>query len=137
MNLKTVTLNIDENQNASLLTHLRVAGHVIPAYCAGKGVCGKCKVRFVENAPAWKENEAKFFTEEELKDGWRLACETKVTGTVKLEILDIRVKKKEADEKKELGDTKLSEKAEYVAAGDIGTTTVAVSKIEKNIPYLL
>lgn len=132
MNLKTVTLNIDENQNASLLTHLRVAGHVIPAYCAGKGVCGKCKVRFLENAPAWKENEAKFFTEEELKDGWRLACETKVTGTVKLEILDIRVKKKEAEEKKELGDTELLEKAEYVAAVDIGTTTVAVSKIEKN-----
>ncbi len=132
MNLKTVTLNINENQNASLLTHLRVAGHVIPAYCAGKGVCGKCKVRFIENAPAWKENEAKFFTEEELKDGWRLACETKVTGTVQLEILDIRVKKKEAVEKKELGDTVLSEKAEYVAAVDIGTTTVAVSKIEKN-----
>ena len=65
MNLKTVTLTIDENQNASLLTHLRVAGHVIPAYCAGKGVCGKCKVRFIENAPAWKENEARFFTEEE------------------------------------------------------------------------
>ena len=132
MNLKTVTLTIDENQTASLLTHLRVAGHVIPAYCAGKGVCGKCKVRFIENAPAWKENEARFFTKEELEEGWRLACETRVTGTVRLEILDIRVKKKEADEKKEFGEDKVPEKAEYVAAVDIGTTTVAVSKIEKN-----
>lgn len=33
MKLKTVTLNIEENQNAKLLTHLRIAGHVIPAYC--------------------------------------------------------------------------------------------------------
>lgn len=132
MNLKKITLNIEENQNTSLLTHLRVAGHVIPAYCAGKGVCGKCKVRFVENAPAWKENEARFFTKEELEDGWRLACETRVTGTVHLEILDIRVKKKEAAEKEELGTSIVPEKAEYVAAVDIGTTTVAVSKIEKN-----
>ena len=132
MNLKTITLYIEENSTASLLTHLRVAGHVIPAYCAGKGVCGKCKVRFVENAPAWKENEERFFTKEELEDGWRLACETKVTGTVHLEILDIRVKKKEAEEKKELEQMNLSKKAEYVAAVDIGTTTIAVSKIEKN-----
>jgi len=131
MNLKTVTLSIEENNHANLLTHLRIAGHVIPAYCAGKGVCGKCKVRFLENAPAWKENEARFFTKEELEDGWRLACETKVTGTVRLEILDIRVKKKEAEEKKELGTSNVPKKAEYVAAVDIGTTTVAVSKIEK------
>lgn len=132
MNLKKITLNIEENQNASLLTHLRVAGHVIPAYCAGKGVCGKCKVRFLENAPAWKENEARFFSKEELEDGWRLACETKVTGTVRVEILDIREKKADTHTVPADNSVKSSVAAEYVAAVDIGTTTIAVSKIEKN-----
>ncbi len=137
MNLKTVTLSIEDNNNANLLTHLRIAGHVIPAYCAGKGVCGKCKVRFLENAPAWKENEARFFTKEELEDGWRLACETKVSGTICLELLDIREKKIEANVISEEVSSKNSEKAEYVAAVDIGTTTIAVSKIEKHTKTVL
>ena len=131
MNLKTVTLSIDENQNANLLTHLRINGHVIPAYCAGKGVCGKCKVRFLENAPEWKENEARFFTQEELEDGWRLACETRVSGEVRVEILDIREKKVETNVISAEGASEETERAEYVAAVDIGTTTIAVSKVEK------
>jgi len=46
-------------------------GHLL---CAGAGLCGKCKIRFVSLPPeACAEEEARL-TREELREGWRLAC---------------------------------------------------------------
>lgn len=44
--------------------------------CGGKGICGKCKIKILEgNAPVSKSDK-RHFTQEELKDGYRLACTT-------------------------------------------------------------
>ena len=67
----------EEKYSGSLLTLLQEMGEFLPAYCGGKGVCGKCKVRIRKKdggQPEITVTDRAFFTEEELKDGWRLAC---------------------------------------------------------------
>lgn len=45
-----------------------------PALCSGLGRCGKCRMLFTTNAPLPKGEDALFFNEAELQEGWRLAC---------------------------------------------------------------
>ncbi|GFM37094.1 ASKHA domain-containing protein [Desulfovibrio psychrotolerans] len=45
-----------------------------PALCSGLGACGRCRMRITHNAPLPNGPDALYFTEEELRDGWRLAC---------------------------------------------------------------
>jgi uncharacterized 2Fe-2S/4Fe-4S cluster protein (DUF4445 family) len=50
--------------------------HNVPVnyMCGGAGICGKCKIHFLQGAPEATEEEEDYFTEEELADGYRLAC---------------------------------------------------------------
>lgn len=45
-----------------------------PALCSGLGKCGRCRMRITRNAPLPNGPDALYFTEEELRSGWRLAC---------------------------------------------------------------
>jgi uncharacterized 2Fe-2S/4Fe-4S cluster protein (DUF4445 family) len=51
------------------------AGLAIDTPCGGAGVCGKCRVRFTSAAPAPGETDRTFFSDSELDEGWRLACQ--------------------------------------------------------------
>ena len=53
--------------------------------CGGKGVCGKCKVKVKGelSPPSKKEKE---LLSSLLKNGFRLACQTKIKGDVEVEI---------------------------------------------------
>ncbi|MBR1571891.1 MAG: DUF4445 domain-containing protein [Lachnospiraceae bacterium] len=50
--------------------------HNVPVnyMCGRAGICGKCKIHFLQGAPEATEEEEDYFTEEELADGYRLAC---------------------------------------------------------------
>jgi len=55
----------------------------IEAPCGGKGLCGKCKVRIEEGALSkltFEEN--RFLSDKEKREGYRLACCTRVMGDV-------------------------------------------------------
>jgi uncharacterized 2Fe-2S/4Fe-4S cluster protein (DUF4445 family) len=57
-----------------------MVGITIDSPCGGKGTCGKCKVIVnASNLEPPNESEEEFFTEDELKEGYRLACQTLVT----------------------------------------------------------
>jgi len=61
----------------------------IKASCGGKGKCGKCIVRVIEgDVSELTKEEKRFFNEEEIEKGLRLACEAKITGDVKIELID-------------------------------------------------
>lgn len=62
-------------------------GVSLASLCGGKGTCGKCKVRIVsgEVSPL-DEREKRFLSAEEIAQGYRLACLTKVRGDVSVEI---------------------------------------------------
>ena len=42
--------------------------------CSGAGKCGYCRVRFLHGAPGPGQVERDLFAEDELAEGWRLAC---------------------------------------------------------------
>ena len=55
----------------TLLMRLIRAGYYVDAPCGGKGTCGRCRVRFVSEAPQPTANERRLLTEE---CAWRVKC---------------------------------------------------------------
>ena len=53
---------------------------VLDTPCGGGGVCGKCRVRIDEGALPPRDTERALFSQEELDEGWRLACQAHVAG---------------------------------------------------------
>lgn len=54
------------------------AGVVVNNPCGGKGTCGKCRVQITRGAPAPGETERVHLDAAQLRDGFRLACQTRI-----------------------------------------------------------
>lgn len=80
-------LKVNAPDNSNLLrVSIREKGG-IPFKCGG-GICGTCKCRVVEgiaNTDALKAKEKKHLSEEEIGQGYRMACQTFVNGDVTVE----------------------------------------------------
>ena len=79
---KEMAVNAAEGE--TLMEVARAAGVAIDAPCAGNGTCGKCRVQLLEgqvDAP-----ETRHLTEEDRAAGWRLACESRITGAVTVSV---------------------------------------------------
>ena len=64
-------------KNESLLACARRLGVGISSICGGKGTCHACKVQVLSGTVSKPTpNEHEVFTSQELKEGWRLACQT-------------------------------------------------------------
>jgi ferredoxin len=77
---KTVSAPVDSNL---LRVSLREQGG-IPFKCGG-GICGTCKClieRGLENTDAIKPKERKHLSDEQFAAGYRMACQTFLTGDV-------------------------------------------------------
>jgi uncharacterized 2Fe-2S/4Fe-4S cluster protein (DUF4445 family) len=71
----------------SLLVCAHQHGVGINSICGGEGICHSCKVQVLSGSvskPTPNEHEA--FTSQELKEGWRLACQTCPTGDCKISV---------------------------------------------------
>lgn len=147
------TVTIKGRKADSLLKTLQEHELFVPAVCAGRGTCGKCGVRFLEGVVPPSDEDRKFFSEEALEKGFRLACRAypKKACTICLGeeegedffvLTEDQVQKEgkphdskhNSPEHQEAGHD--SEKALYAAAVDIGTTTIAVRllKMPEGIP---
>lgn len=58
------------------------AGLVIKTPCGGAGTCGKCRVQVTASASAPTPADETAFSAEELKEGWRLACQYRVEAAM-------------------------------------------------------
>jgi uncharacterized 2Fe-2S/4Fe-4S cluster protein (DUF4445 family) len=54
--------------------------------CAGTGLCGKCRIRFLEAPPLPCPDDQTRLGAEELADGWRLGCKHLVTEPCSIEV---------------------------------------------------
>jgi Na+-transporting NADH:ubiquinone oxidoreductase subunit F len=70
----------------SLLSALEAAGIYLPSACGGRGICGKCRLKFVSAPPEPGTTERHHLTAAELEDGMRLACQTTPVGDISVEI---------------------------------------------------
>ncbi len=71
----------------SLLACARQLGVGISAICGGQGKCHSCKIQILSGSvsrPTPSEHEV--FSPEELKKGWRLACQTYPAGDCRLSV---------------------------------------------------
>ena len=76
---------INAQVGQTLLEAAHAAGIELVAVCGGAGTCGQCQVQLVTGTmdPPNKV-EGSFFTDEMLEKGWRLACQTKIRGELKV-----------------------------------------------------
>ena len=113
---------IVQAEQGILLAELIIrAGYFIDRPCAGRGVCGKCRVQVQGEVSKPNENEEKLLTPSELSAGWRLACQAHILGETEVLL----------SEKSVITDKIFSQeysveqlKAPFGIALDLGTTTV-------------
>ena len=77
---EALTVAASAGQSLSHAIWLSGLVHPIPL-CGGLGRCGRCRVRFVGEAPAPLPAEEAVFSPQQLVDGWRLACRRQVPDT--------------------------------------------------------
>jgi uncharacterized 2Fe-2S/4Fe-4S cluster protein (DUF4445 family) len=66
---------------------LRTAGIPMSLYCGGRGICGKCLVRIVRGGVSDPgERESAFLRVRKVRQGFRLACLTRVHGDLTITI---------------------------------------------------
>jgi uncharacterized 2Fe-2S/4Fe-4S cluster protein (DUF4445 family) len=61
-------------------------GIAIDSTCGGHGTCKKCKVRIADGRVPASPLDARAFSPDELRAGWRLACRAQATGDLQIEV---------------------------------------------------
>lgn len=90
-------------QGESILDSASEAGVEIISPCGGNGTCGKCRVKLlVGEVNEVTPEERAFFTEEELAEGWRLACRTKPKNLFRTLEVEVPVMEKQAKDDRQL-----------------------------------
>jgi len=75
-------------QGSSLLSTLAQEGVFLPSACGGKGSCGQCKLQVPEGGGEILDSEKGQFTRKQIKENWRLGCQCKVKGDLKIQVPD-------------------------------------------------
>lgn len=113
----------------SLLLLCQKAGIPVAANCGGKGICGKCRVRFLKGAPLPTAQERRFFSPDELRQGYRLACLSRLYTDCEIEVPKLR----KVDAVSKAPDIKWKPidgyDGKYFITTDIGTTTLVMQKV--------
>jgi uncharacterized 2Fe-2S/4Fe-4S cluster protein (DUF4445 family) len=73
--LEPLAVELHVPRGAELIGSL--AEHGVEFPCGGTGFCGGCSVRVLEGAVAISHADREVFTQEELENGWRLACQAR------------------------------------------------------------
>jgi len=78
---------IDVGRQVSLLAAAQNAGIALKAVCGGVGVCQDCKIRCISGDLSEIQSvERDTFSDVELKNGWRLACQVYPKSDLKIDI---------------------------------------------------
>lgn len=116
-------------EQVSLSWLLEQQGSRLQYVCGGNGTCGKCKVKVVFGASEPTASERKYFTEEELRAGYRLACQMKVTQDCVVEVPRQRERMQGLSATVNQIDTVSDRRDTYGVAIDLGTTTLAFALV--------
>lgn len=87
-----VTININHEKDlvvepgSSLLSTLSSNDIFLPSACGGGGTCAMCKCQVFEGAGDILPTEKGYFTRKEVQNHWRLGCQVKVRGDLKIAI---------------------------------------------------
>jgi Na+-transporting NADH:ubiquinone oxidoreductase subunit F len=71
---------------SSLLTALSIEKVFLPSACGGGGTCAMCKCQVTEGGGDILPTELNHISRKDAKDNWRLACQVKVRGDMKIKV---------------------------------------------------
>lgn len=78
---------VEIHTGQTILEAAQKGGIAILSICGGIGLCQDCRVKVIEGQVSdLTADEAKAFTVEEKASGYRLACQTKVFGNIKIDV---------------------------------------------------
>jgi Na+-transporting NADH:ubiquinone oxidoreductase subunit F len=87
-----VKININDEKDlvvepgSTLLSTLSSNGIFLPSACGGGGTCAMCKCQVFEGAGDILPTEKGYFTRKEIQEQWRLGCQVKVRGDLKIAV---------------------------------------------------
>jgi len=85
-----ITINeekvLEVNAGLNLLLTLSNIKLFLPSACGGGGTCGMCRCRVTEGGGSILLTETGFFTRKQILNNWRLGCQVKVRGNLKIEV---------------------------------------------------
>ncbi|HTT63688.1 MAG TPA: ASKHA domain-containing protein [Bryobacteraceae bacterium] len=116
-------LELQPRPNQTLADQLFAAGVEFP--CGGESACGGCKVRVVEGDVPVTATMRDALAEDEIRDGWRLACCASAAGRVVVEVeqWSLRVLVDAAS-------VPVEPRAGLGAVVDLGTTTLVAQVVD-------
>lgn len=71
---------------STILTTLSNSGIFLPSACGGGGTCGMCKCQVLEGGGTILPTETGFFTRKQQQDNWRLGCQVKIRGDMRIRV---------------------------------------------------
>ena len=80
--------NMSVPMGGTLLNALQNQGIFLSSACGGKGSCGQCRCQVQEGGGAPIATELPHFSRKELQNDWRLSCQVKVKGDMKVHVPD-------------------------------------------------
>jgi uncharacterized 2Fe-2S/4Fe-4S cluster protein (DUF4445 family) len=69
---------VEVNEGVTLLEAAELAGVYVDSICGGQGLCGQCRLQVVRGNARADKNSLGFFSADEIRRGYVLACQTKV-----------------------------------------------------------
>ena len=79
--INPLNVELTAEKGDTLLTVMREGGVRIESLCGGKGICGKCRViQESGDIKVFSDAPQKFLSQEELDEGYQLACTTRLLG---------------------------------------------------------
>ncbi|MDD4592602.1 MAG: NADH:ubiquinone reductase (Na(+)-transporting) subunit F [Parabacteroides sp.] len=79
---------IETPMGGTLLNALQGGGIFLSSACGGGGKCGQCRAQVLDGGGEILPTEKGFFNRKQIKDHWRLACQTKVKENMAIQIPD-------------------------------------------------
>lgn len=124
-----ISLKAGETYNKTVKDALREHGIAMDYICGGKGICGKCAVRVLEGKAELSVADRAFFSEEQLVQGYRLACQMHVTADILLEIPQEQLQQQKNEQTYSHAQEVATEQT-YGVAIDLGTTTIGFALVD-------
>lgn len=89
--LEPISKRVNIIKGSTVYESLLALNFPIGALCAGKGTCGKCMIRVLDPNPKVSKpslQEKEILSNQELLEGYRLACQTKILGDLRVFLTD-------------------------------------------------
>lgn len=76
----------ESEMGGTVLGALQASGIYLPSACGGGGSCGQCRCQISEGGGEILPTELGFFSRKQVKDNWRLGCQTKVKQDMQIKV---------------------------------------------------